>query len=74
VRWARLDRVGIVQTASIEADEGKLQFTVTGDRATPERDSDTALVEQGYAAITALTGVTQASVAAAPESSPGAGS
>jgi 5'-nucleotidase len=62
VRWARLDRVGIVQTASAEVDEGKLQFTFSRERARPEADSDTALVLQGYAAITSLTGVAELSV------------
>lgn len=66
VRWAHLDRVGIVQTASVEVDEGKLQFTFSRERPTPDADSDTALVLQGYAAITALTGVTEMSVPKVP--------
>lgn len=74
VRWARLDRVGVVQTASIEAEEGKLQFTVAGDRAAPAADSDTALVERGYAVLTPLLGVTEARLADAGRPLAGHGS
>ncbi len=67
VRWAQLDRVGIVQTASAEVDEGKLQFTFSRERAEPEPESDTALVLQGYAAVTSLTGISEMNVQASPD-------
>lgn len=60
IRWATLDAFGLVQTASAEsADEG-FQFTFEARIPEPDPRSDTALVRDGYASVTALTGVSEA--------------
>jgi 5'-nucleotidase len=61
LRWARLDRFGSVRVALAEpmADEGlQMEFRATGAELEPE--SDTALVEAGWATVTAITGVQEA--------------
>jgi 5'-nucleotidase len=62
IEWATLDRLGIVQTATV-GEGGALQFTVAGRTEDPVPGSDTDLVGRGFAAVTALTGVTEADVA-----------
>jgi 5'-nucleotidase len=59
VRWARLAAFGAVRAAIAEND-GKYQFELraTGAKAAP--DSDTGLVEQGYAALTTIVGIAEA--------------
>lgn len=57
VRWARLATFGTVRSAVVEAGEGRLQMEVreTGEALPP--DTDTALVRDGYAAVTAIQGI-----------------
>ncbi|MFQ5425900.1 MAG: 5'/3'-nucleotidase SurE, partial [Gaiellales bacterium] len=60
IRWATLDAFGLVQTASAQAGGEMLQFTFEARTAEPDPRSDTALVRDGYAAVTALIGVSEA--------------
>jgi 5'-nucleotidase len=65
LRWARLDRFGSVRAAVAESSASGLQieFRETGAKLEPE--SDTALVMEGYATLTTITGVDE--VAVTPE-------
>jgi len=58
-QWAELARFGTVRTAVVEApiDGGRLQmeFRPTDEELPP--DTDTALVQKGYVALTTLTGI-----------------
>jgi len=56
LRWATLDRFGSVR-AAVESDEERLQIEFRDTGATLEPESDTALVSQGYATLTTITGV-----------------
>jgi 5'-nucleotidase len=60
VRWARLAAFGSVRAAVAESGDGRLQFELraTGVKAPP--DSDTGLVEQGYATLTTICAVAEA--------------
>jgi 5'-nucleotidase len=60
IRWARLAAFGAVRAAIAEAGEGRLQFELRATGATPPPDSDQALVEAGFAALTTLVGVAEA--------------
>jgi 5'-nucleotidase len=57
VRFARLAPFGTVRTAVAEASDARLELELrdTGERLDP--DTDTALVNQGWAALTPLVGV-----------------
>jgi 5'-nucleotidase len=57
VRWATLARSGTVRAVSAGTRDGTLEFTF-GDPAEEERpETDVALLAQGFATITLLTGV-----------------
>jgi 5'-nucleotidase len=72
LRWARLDQFGSVRAAIAEAgaDGLQVQFRQTGAELDPE--SDTALVEQGYATLTTIVGISEADVEAHPAGVPDA--
>lgn len=57
LRWAKLDRFGSFRVAVAERHESlvQLEYRATGYDLDP--DSDTALVETGYATITAIEGI-----------------
>ena len=57
VRWARLDPFGSVRTALAENSNGRLQLELrtTGNELHPE--SDAALVDEGFATLTMISGV-----------------
>jgi 5'-nucleotidase len=60
VRWARLAAFGSVRAAIAESTDARIQFELraTGAKAPP--DSDQGLIDQGYASLTTLCGVTEA--------------
>jgi 5'-nucleotidase len=60
VRWARLAAFGSVRAAIAESTDARIQFELraTGVKAPP--DSDQGLIDQGYASLTTLCGVTEA--------------
>ncbi len=57
VRWAKLDPYGSVRTALAENSNGRLQLELrtTGNELRP--DSDAALIEQGFATLSMISGV-----------------
>lgn len=57
LRWATLDRFGSFRVAVVERHEAlvQLEYRATGTELDPE--SDTALVESGYATVTALEAI-----------------
>lgn len=65
VEWARLAPLGVVQAATVGEQE-TLEFEVAGTAEDPAPGTDMALVAEGYAAVTALAGVTEADAAPAP--------
>lgn len=58
LRWATLDRFGSFRVAVAERHEARVQleYRATGSELDP--DSDTALVDAGYATVTALEAIT----------------
>jgi 5'-nucleotidase len=58
VRWAELAAFGTVRAAVVGAEDGRLQMELreTGEVLPP--DSDTALVQAGFVAVTSLIGIT----------------
>jgi 5'-nucleotidase len=63
VRWAKLDRFGSVRAAVADAaDDDAIQFEFRATGAELDPDTDTALVEQGYVALTVICGVTASQV------------
>jgi 5'-nucleotidase len=60
VRWARLAAFGAVRAAIAESPDGTYQFELRSTGARPAPDSDTGLVEQGYAALTTIIGIAEA--------------
>lgn len=58
-RWATLAAIGTVRSAVVEspAERGRLQMELRPTRGDLPPDSDTALVLDGYVAVTALTGI-----------------
>ena len=57
LRWATLAPFGSVRAAIVEATQGRLQMEFRAhDEVLPE-DSDTALVQAGWAALSSLTGI-----------------
>jgi 5'/3'-nucleotidase len=66
LRWAKLDRFGSVRAAVTEADASGVQIEFRDTGATLDRESDTALVAQGYATLTAIAGITEAQVELPP--------
>lgn len=59
LRRARLSPSGSIQSTIIEAD-GRMQLEVGPPRVRPRPDSDVALVAAGYATVTPLRGVSEA--------------
>jgi 5'/3'-nucleotidase len=57
VRWAKLDQFGSVRAAVAEPSPLKVQIEFRATGAPLDPDSDTALVAQGYATLTALVGI-----------------
>lgn len=57
VRWARLAPFGTVRAAIAEARDGRLQMELRTSGVELPSDTDTALVEAGYVAVTAITGI-----------------
>lgn len=57
IRWARLAPFGTVRAGLIEADGGGLQIELRAHGERLPDDSDTALVNNGYAAITSIVGI-----------------
>jgi 5'-nucleotidase len=61
IRWARLAAFGAVRAAIGEArDDGRLQVELRATEAELPADTDTALCEAGYAALTAVVGIAEA--------------
>jgi broad specificity polyphosphatase/5'/3'-nucleotidase SurE len=59
LRWATLDRFGLVRVAVAEASERWLQIEYRETGAELDPESDTALLLDGYATITALEGIAE---------------
>ena len=57
VRWASLAAFGTVRTAITGAEAGRLQIELRPTEDELDLNSDTALLQAGYAAVTTLTGV-----------------
>ncbi|MEZ5098567.1 MAG: 5'/3'-nucleotidase SurE [Thermoleophilia bacterium] len=57
LRWARLDRFGVVRVAVASREGTALQLEYRAPNIESEPDSDTALLGQGYATVTAIEGV-----------------
>jgi 5'-nucleotidase len=57
VRWARLAPFGTVRAALVESQGGKLQMELTEHGMELPADSDTALVGDGFVAVTTLVGI-----------------
>jgi 5'-nucleotidase len=57
VRWARLAPFGTVRAAIVESDDGKLQMELAEHGEPLPPDTDTALVNGGYAAVTSIVGI-----------------
>lgn len=57
IRWARLAAFGTVRAGLIEAPNGGLQMELRAHGEQLPADSDTALVNNGYAAITSIVGI-----------------
>jgi 5'-nucleotidase len=60
IRWARLAPFGAVRAAVAPADDSGYQFELKATGVVPPPDSDQALVEAGYAAITTIVGIAEA--------------
>jgi 5'-nucleotidase len=59
VRWASLDRFGRVRVALHETSERWLQMEYRTNQGDLDPECDTALLEQGYATLTALQGISE---------------
>jgi 5'-nucleotidase len=61
IRWARLAAFGAVRAAIAEAEgDGRVQIELRANETRLPADSDTALCEAGYAALTAIVGIAEA--------------
>jgi 5'-nucleotidase len=58
VRWAELAALGTVRSAVVESSDGRLQMELRASGVDVPADSDTGLVQAGYAAVTVINGVT----------------
>jgi 5'-nucleotidase len=65
LRWASLDTFGRVRVALAGSGESWLQMEYRTSDAQLDPGSDTALLEEGYATLTAIQGITEASLDAA---------
>jgi 5'-nucleotidase len=70
LRWAKLDRFGSVRAAVVDSDATGVQLEFRDTGATLDPDSDTALVAQGYATLTAISGVSETEVEMRPAEAP----
>ena len=59
LRWARLDRFGSVRVAVADTSEGSLQMEYRSTGIELDPDSDTALLQQGYATVTAIEAIAE---------------
>jgi 5'-nucleotidase len=59
LRWAKLDRFGLVRVAVASAGDRWLQMEYRESSAELDPESDTALLLEGYATITALEGIAE---------------
>lgn len=57
IRWARLAPFGTVRAGLVEAPGGGLQIELRAHGERLPDDCDTALVSNGYAAITSIVGI-----------------
>jgi 5'-nucleotidase len=71
LRWATLDRFGRVRVALAESSETWLQMEYRTSDASLDPESDTALLERGYATLTAIQGITEVSLEEAARDSIG---
>ena len=62
VRWARLAPFGTARAHLVEAPSGALQMELREHNEKLPDDSDTALVRDGYAAITSIVGIRAADI------------
>jgi 5'-nucleotidase len=61
IRWARLAAFGAVRAAIAEAEgDGSVQIELRANETQLPADTDTALCEAGYAALTAIVGIAEA--------------
>jgi 5'-nucleotidase len=68
LRWARLGTFGSVRSAVTGREEGRLQFELTAPDEDLRADTDTAMLREGMATLTALGGI--AEVWASPPDGP----
>jgi 5'-nucleotidase len=61
LRWAKLDRFGRVRLALAESGDRWLQMEYRTTETDLDPDCDTALLEQGYATLTAIEGIAEIS-------------
>jgi 5'-nucleotidase len=66
IRWAHLDRFGSIRVAVAGAGERWLQMEYRSTGIELDPDSDTALLERGFATITAIEGIAEVSPAELP--------
>ncbi len=59
-RWGRLAPFGAVRAALSGTEGDQLQFELVPTNYQPDRDTDQGIVDEGYAALTTLVGVTEA--------------
>jgi 5'-nucleotidase len=71
LRWATLDRFGRVRVALAGSSESWLQMEYRTSDAALDPGSDTALLEQGFATLTAIQGISEVSLEDAARSSIG---
>lgn len=57
VRWARLAPFGTVRAAIVPSERGRLQMELAEHDTELPADTDTALVQAGYAAVTSIVGI-----------------
>lgn len=57
VRWARLATFGTVRSTMVESGDGRLQMELRDTGEPLPADTDTALVQAGWAAVTSITGI-----------------
>ena len=59
LRWARLDRFGRVRVALASSGDRWLQMEYRANESDLDPDCDTALLERGYATLTAIEGISE---------------
>jgi 5'-nucleotidase len=71
LRWATLDSFGRVRVALVDSSESWLQLEYRTSDSELDPGSDTMLLEQGYATLTAIQGITEVSLEEAMRNSIG---